>query len=332
MSAPESSHDRVSHSLALGRRWIPLHSAFTLVELLVVIAIIGVLIALLLPAVQAARESSRRTTCQDHLHQVGLAIQNYLGRHDRFPPGKKYSGPRGLPTTQSLGWSSFLLADLEQGQSMSQLDFKVAMSDPKNLPITSQVIPIYICPSTARLEQHRGEDHRLIELGQPGSGMGCIDYLGVSGPDKDDKPPGQTEKYGHQRGVLLGNKGLPDEDTVIEPPPIGAKDVIDGMTNTICVVECSGRGVEFDAKDNEIKALNGAWAAGSNVSHITEGINQVATPDAWYDEAITSDHTGGAHLLMCDASVHFASDSLDEQVLMSLCSRDGEETVSPSPF
>jgi len=263
MSASESLRHGTRRSFASGRRSKPLPGAFTLVELLVVIAIIGVLIALLLPAIQAARESSRRAACQNNLHQIGVAIQNYLARHDQFPAGKKYSGDRSLPATQSVGWSAFLLSDLEQGQAMGQIDFKVAISDPKNLPITSQVIPIYICPSTARLEQHRGENHRLIELGQNGSGMGCIDYLGVSGPDKDKSPPGSSEDYGRQRGVLLGIKGLPDEDTAIAPPPVRAKDVIDGLSNTICVVECTGRGVEFDAEDNEIKSLNGAWASGA---------------------------------------------------------------------
>ncbi len=307
-------------------------AGFTLVELLVVIAIIGMLIALLVPAVQAARESSRRAACQDHLHQIGIAVQNYLSRHDQFPAGKKYSGPRNDPTTQSMSWSSFLLSDLEQGHAMGQLDFNLPMSNAKNLPITSQVIPIYICPSTARIQQHRGEDHRLIPMDEPGGGMGCIDYLGVSGPDKDAEPPGSTEEYGRQRGVLIGNKGLENEDTIIEPPVIRVEQVSDGLSNTLCVAECSGRGVEFDEEDNKIKSLNGAWASGSNVSHITKGVNQEPTPDAWYNEAIFSDHPGGAHLLMCDGSVHFASDALDKVVLMSLCSRDGEETVDPLPF
>jgi prepilin-type N-terminal cleavage/methylation domain-containing protein/prepilin-type processing-associated H-X9-DG protein len=333
MSASGSSHDDVGRSAAVRRRPNSLAKAFTLVELLVVIAIIGVLVALLLPAVQAARESSRRVSCQNHLHQVGLAIQNYLARHNQFPAGKKYSGPRHLPTSKSMGWSAFLLSDLEQGQALGQIDFKVAMSDPKNLPITSKIVPIYLCPSASRFEQHRGEDGRLVpDLGVSGGGMACIDYLGVSGPDKDKSPPGSTEPYGRQRGVLLGNKGLPDEDTMVEPPPVGAKDVTDGLANTICVVECSGRGVEFDAEDNKIKSLNGAWASGSNVSHITKTINFLPVPEAWYSEAITSDHPGGAHLLMCDGSVHFGSDSIEKEVLLSLCSRDGDETVSPLPF
>jgi prepilin-type N-terminal cleavage/methylation domain-containing protein/prepilin-type processing-associated H-X9-DG protein len=309
----------------------PLHG-FTLVELLVVIAIIGVLVALLLPAIQAARESSRRTKCQDHLRQVGVAIQNYIGTHKKFPAGKKYSGPRHLPTTQSLSWSSFLLEYLEQGKTFQKLDFSVPLFDPVNLPATSQVIEVYLCPSTSRFEQHRGEDHRLTPLPQPGGGLGCIDYLGISGPDKDAKPPGELEKYGRQRGVLIGNKGLENEKTIVEPPPIRLEQVTDGLSNTLCIAECTGRGVEFDEEGSKIKSLNGAWASGSNVSHITKGINQLPTPDAWYNEAIMSDHPGGAQLLMCDGSVHFASDDLEKAVLMSICSRDGEEVVAPLPF
>jgi len=68
------------------------------------------------------------------------------------------------------------------------------------------------------------------------------------------------------------------------------------------------------------------------VTHITKGINYLDVPDAWYNEAIISDHPGGAHLLMSDGAVKFGSDSIEEDVLMSLCSRDGEETVSPLPF
>ncbi len=306
--------------------------AFTLVELLVVIAIIGVLIALLLPAIQSARESSRRTQCQDHLRQNGVAIQNYIAANKRFPAGKKYTGPRHLPTTQSISWSSFLLDYLEQGNAYKKLDFKLQLSDPANLPVTSQIIAVYLCPSTSRIEQHRGEDHRLLPMGEPGGGMACIDYLGVSGPDKDAEPPGATEEYGRQRGVLIGNKGFEDEDTMIEPPVIRPEHVTDGLTNTICVAECTGRGVEYDAEDDKIKSLNGAWASGSNVSHITKSINQEPIPDAWYNEAIMSDHPGGAHLLMCDGSVHFANDGIEKPTLMSLCSRDGEEVVSPMPF
>jgi prepilin-type N-terminal cleavage/methylation domain-containing protein len=304
--------------------------AFTLVELLVVIAIIGVLIALLLPAIQASREASRRAECQNRLHQVGLGIQNYISNHKKFPAGKKWSGPRTDPGSYQLAWSAFLLDYLEQGATLAKVNFKIPLTDPANLTATGQVIEAYICPSTSRHEEHRGEDHRLLPLDVPGGGMGCIDYLGSSGPDKDAEPPGSNQEYGRQRGVLIGTKGMPNEDTLVEPPPIRPEHVTDGMSNTLCVAECTGRGVEFSK--GEIKSLNGAWASGSNVSHITEGVNQVPIPDAWYDEAIISDHPGGAQILMCDASVHFVTDDIDETLLMSLCSRDGEEVLPELPF
>jgi prepilin-type N-terminal cleavage/methylation domain-containing protein/prepilin-type processing-associated H-X9-DG protein len=317
---------RGKHRASSSRR----RAAFTLVELLVVIAIIGVLVALILPAVQAAREASRRSQCQNNMKQIGLGLQNYVGAEGAFPAGKKWTNKRTLPQTQQVAWSSFLLSYLEQGNLLPKIDFSLNLADPANLPVTGMIIDIYRCPSTARLEAHRGEDGRLIDLGIPGGGMACIDYLGCSGPDKDDSPPGSTELYGRQRGILIGTKGMPNEDTILAPPPVKLQHVTDGLSNTIAVAECTGRGVEMDGP--EIKSLNGAWASGSNVSHITKGINRVEAPDAWYKESIFSDHPGGANLLMADGSVQFASDETEKTVVMSLCSRDGDELIDPSPF
>jgi prepilin-type N-terminal cleavage/methylation domain-containing protein/prepilin-type processing-associated H-X9-DG protein len=310
----------------------PRHGGFTLVELLVVIAIIGVLIALILPAIQAAREASRRTACQNNVRQIGVAMQNHISAHNAFPAGKKYTGPQHLATTQSVSWSAILLDYLEQSNTLKKINYKIRLDDPENLPATGQVIDTYICPSLVRFEEHRGNDHRLLPLDRPGGGMGCIDFLGVSGPDRDMVPIGGSEPYGRQRGVLIGTKGLEDEETLIEPPPVTPEQITDGLTNTFCVAECSGRGVEFDDESGQIKTLNGTWASGTNVSHITKPINGAKTPKAWYEEVIMSDHPGGAHLLMCDGSVQFGSDDMEESVLMALASRDGEEVINPLPF
>ena len=120
--------------------------AFTLVELLVVIAIIGILIALLLPAIQAARESSRRSQCSNNLKQIGLALQNYELSHKRLPPGARYSSGgtrRGsvllfiLPQLEETGLAN--LIDLDS----ANLDHDVATG----ANVRSQLIPSFLCPS-----------------------------------------------------------------------------------------------------------------------------------------------------------------------------------------
>ena len=305
-------------------------SGFTLVELLVVIGIIGILLALLIPAVQMARESSRRAACQNNLRQIGLGILHFESTNGKYPPGKKWSGPPSDPGSFAMAWSSFMLQHIEQTNLHNQINFKVSFTDPVNLPATTQVVSVYLCPSTGRIEDHRTGDGHLTKLGgKPGEGLGCIDYLGISGPDKDSKNPVTHIVYGRQRGVLIGTKGLPLQGEKTEPQPITATSIKDGLTNTICVAECTGRGVSM--KNGAIDSLHGAWASGSNVSHIDGSINE-KTPKVWYTEQIFSDHPGGAHLMMCDGSVHFVPRSTSNSVIRSMCSRDGQELLPDNPL
>jgi len=331
MSESRSSQDRLRSDALSAKRYL---NGFTLVELLVVIAIIGVLVALLLPAVQAARESSRRSACQNNLRQVGLAVMNYESQLGKFPPGKKWSLPRTNPLTFDFAWSSILLDYVEEQALHDQIDFSVPLTDAINLPATSIVLPIYLCPSTSRIEDHRTDGGQLANLGgQAGEGLGCIDYLGVSGPDKDKKNPANGQPYGRQRGVLVSTKGIKNSDgsKPTEPPKVTAASITDGLSNTICVVECTGRGADVN-KAGVVKNLNGAWASGSNVSHVDKGVNTVLPPKAWEDERIFSDHPSGAQSLACDGSVHFLANDTDPEVIRSLCSRNGEESLDSLPF
>ena len=324
------AHTRHSHedsALSPLRADGKLNSGMTLVELLVVIAIIGILIALLLPAVNAARAAARRTTCQNHLKQVGLAIQNHISAEGKFPAGKKFSGPPNDPASYSIGWSAFLLNYAEGDYVLSSIDFNLPLDDPRNLSATGSIVDIYLCPATDRIEPHRTPEGRLFNLApRKGDGMGCIDYLGISGPNRKKNNPAEGVDYGRQRGILIGTKGFEKEDTMIEPPAIRPANVTDGMSKTACVTECSGRGVDLK-KSGEVDSLNGAWASGSNISHIDEKINEVLPPKAWEDERIFSEHPGGAHFLMADGSVHFASEETAGKVIRSWCSRDGGETL-----
>ena len=315
----------------LVKRRLRLISGFTLVELLVVIAIISVLIGLLLPAVQAARAAARRTKCQNQLRQIGIAMMSFESANGKFPPGKKWTRPRTDPNTYNVAWSLLILDYLEETATSDLIDLSLPLSDPVNLPATSQVIPGFICPSTARVEEHRSLEGRLLNLGlTPGEGLGCIDYLGISGPDKDAKNPATGSDYGRQGGVLLGTKGLPNEDTITEPPPMRLQLITDGLSNTMCVTECTGRGVDVD--NGVVNELNGTWASGSNVTHIVGGVNQKSPPGVWYNERIYTEHGTGAHSLMCDGSVHFMTNDMDIAVVLFLCSRNGGEVFDSMPF
>ncbi len=304
---------------------------FTLVELLVVIAVIGVLIALLLPAVQAARESSRRTACQNNLHQIGIGLTSYEAAKGKWPAGKKWSGSPTNPNSFEMAWSSFLLGYIEEQSIDDAINFKVKFTDPINLPATSQTISTYLCPSTSQLEDHRTPDGHIFDLGGiPGEGLGCIDYMGISGPFKDAKHPVTKIVYGRQRGVLIGTKGLPLAPELIEPPPITTAKIVDGTSHTICVVECTGRGVGL--KHGVLDNLSGAWASGNNVTHIDNGVNDTKPPKCWYMERIHSEHPGGAYVIMCDTSVQFLSDRTDKKVIYWLASRDGNEDIPADVF
>jgi prepilin-type N-terminal cleavage/methylation domain-containing protein/prepilin-type processing-associated H-X9-DG protein len=305
------------------------HCGFTLVELLVVIAIIGVLIALLIPAVQAARESARRTQCQNNFNQLGIGLNSYESTHKKYPPGQRWSGPRALPDSYAVAWSVLLLPNIEQQAIADKFDAKFTFVHPSNIEAASQIVPTYICPSTSRVEDHRSGTHHLQNLGGiPGEGLGCLDYLGISGPDGEAKHPDTKEMYGRQRGILIGTKGLPRGDQLQDPPTVKPSHVTDGLSHTTWITECTGRGA--DVKDGAVDNLHGAWASGNNVTHIDEEVNDKEPPEAWYAEMIFSEHRGGANFSMCDGSVHFINEDVDKKVIRSLCSRNGDEVIEVS--
>ena len=296
-------------------------TGFTLVELLVVISIIGMLLLLLLPAVNAARSAARRTACANNIRQIGLGITNYESAHQRFPPGAKWSGTRTDPKTISWAWSAQILGFVEEQVLLDQIDFRRPYADPVNLPATTQVVPIYLCPATGQREEHRGRDERLFNLAVPGEGLACIDYLGVSGPSSSSVNPINGKEYGPQRGILIGTKGLFNEDRIMEPPPLRMREVTDGLSHTFCVTECTGRGMDGDGD------LHGTWASGKSIGHISKQVNEEEPPKAWNKERIFSDHPGGAHILMCDVSVRFLGEDVEEEIIKYLCSRDGRENI-----
>jgi prepilin-type N-terminal cleavage/methylation domain-containing protein/prepilin-type processing-associated H-X9-DG protein len=330
----------------------PRARAFTLVELLVVIAIIGVLVALLLPAIQAARESARRTQCSNNLHQIGIGMINFHDSKKHFPAGEWK--PAGVPTSGGLAWSAWFLPYIEQQNVHNLMDFKADMRKPPNWQpdltgLTNTVIPTYLCPSAASHQTRRDIDAgRLTDFNNNGAfdvgtgeGLAAIDYIGISGPAQSTINHVTNMAYDDNRGVLLNlDSGPPCFGTPSDcfAKTISIRNITDGTSHTMIVGECSGRGVADSNGDlaggESFNELDGAWASKSNVGKIKldpaiHNLSAINPPPAvnWREEELFSDHPGGAHVLMCDGSVHFLSEDTEARVYFALASRDGEEVV-----
>lgn len=336
---------------------------FTLVELLVVIAIIGVLVALLLPAIQSARESARRAQCVSNLKQIGLGFLNYESVKRTFPPG--VHKPAGVKSDKgALAWTVWHLPYIEQQTLFGRIDFTVDMrSAPNNQPDlsgpTNQIVPVYLCPSTSRRQQFRGVDNRITGIfPSPGEGMACMDYMGIRGPDWDVINPVSGVAYGTEgsdglstlkldRGILqyLESGGL-----CLQPSQkcssavVGFREIIDGSSHTMIVAESTGKGTEEiyggASAPNTVKRdeLSGAWASPRNLSRIQidptrplagqsfSAINPPENVQFAYEE-LFSDHPSGVNALMCDGSVQFLSNDTEYTVYYALSTRDGGEIV-----
>ena len=168
------------------RREIRRPGGFTLVELLVVIAIIGILVALLLPAVQAAREAARRTACQNNFKQVGVALHNYHSAQQVFPPGTRFTqvSNASCPETEaggerSFGWGAFILPYLEEQQLYDQLDLDINVFTGVNWDASAILVSAYVCPSEANdsswVDCCTGKDHG----GAPGDDWRLSNMAGI---------------------------------------------------------------------------------------------------------------------------------------------------------
>ena len=239
----------------LTRRMRPGRSGFTLIELLVVIAIISVLIALLLPAVQSAREAARRAQCTNNLKQIGLALHNYESSNGAFPPACKAINLTTAPPSVGFFDTGFsvqarVLAFVEGGSQYNALNFAYEYNDTSggNFTGASAVINIFVCPSTARAATRdavQGDPNASpYELTQS-QGYGYMDYapsvytdINVVNGTLTAGGVGATPIVPYRNKTAAAKGVLKDGKTSIG-------EIIDGTSNTIAVIECAGRDEKF---------------------------------------------------------------------------------------
>jgi prepilin-type N-terminal cleavage/methylation domain-containing protein/prepilin-type processing-associated H-X9-DG protein len=300
--------------------------AFTLIELLVVIAIIGILIALLLPAVQKVREAAGRLSCSNNLKQIGLALHNYHDVNGTFPPGGVTDGPC-CSTPSGAAWTIYILPFLELDALYRQYRFDKFNEDVENAPVRITFVKVYVCPS----------DRDTNILGKPESGPGSdLDYMpgsyrGVSGrstgldwfddPDSSRNLPSEWRGVLHKASTRYG----------IHPENMAA--ITDGSSNTLMVGE-------YTTLTHLSRRTFWAYTYTSyNQSSVTRQTRIFQTD---YDHCVNqggagdenpckrgwgSFHPNGANFVLCDGSVHFLQQNIDIVLFGSLATIAGAEVV-----
>ena len=331
-------------------------TGFTLVELLVVIAIIGILIGMLLPAVQQVREAARKTTCLNNMRQIGLGILNYESTFNRLPSAGQARNAAGtanifitddgvqepLSPDPVIGAShslqTWILPYADQNVIYDQMNIRRAYNDPAapgNIAAAKNAIPMYICPSTANRSNKTTDK----------DGFGYTDY----------SPPCTVLV-----NELTPHDGIPDENFAVHPRGsrlpcalLGSGDrslatILDGTSNTIMMAEMAGRNDSMPPSPKTINTLNPngrrfwCWAEPDNGYNVDQLINNNSTPmggppgcpwtrlNCGPNEETFSFHPGGAVLGACDGSSHFVNEEIDGGVFRALLSIKGGEIVPPN--
>ena len=289
---------------------------FTLVELLVVIAIIGILVALLLPAIQAARESARKTSCRNNLHQVGIALLNYESSFRTLPPGYKYiAGLEGNALGHS--WTDMVLPFMELKSMYDRIDFKKPIYDPVNAPVREVHIESLLCPTDDV------SPTGFVEMGTERYAMAC--YVANFGtPDLDEDQEQELAPNGRPWGPFYRNSKTK------------LKDITDGTAKTLMVGERQNgpfrtqgvHGVHIEYETTWAGAVRELTDPTDDHGHMvlfqTGHTPNHADSD---DRDVSASHSGEALFLLCDGSVHSIREGIDELIYFALGTMSGEETV-----
>ena len=323
----------------------PNRGGFTLIELLVVISIIGVLIGLLLPAVQAAREAARRVQCVNNLKQVGLALQNYHDSLGAFPMGYAARGrfvDGQTDTVPGWGWATMILPQLEQRTVFDAVNFSLAVESPQNTTVIQTSITAYLCPSDVT----SGQFAVLDPLGTVLATMTPSSYAACVGNDLTDSTTGLNND-GRGNGVMFRNSA------------IRLADITDGSSQTILVGErawANANGVWAGVVTNGTTrrgSMNRCPSTGEPfypAATLVQAHGNVLNTDTDTDGGLddfSSLHPGGANFVFADGSVRFLKSVLRNSgrsstgatvyspaslLLQALTTRNGNEIISSDAY
>jgi prepilin-type N-terminal cleavage/methylation domain-containing protein len=307
----------------------------TLIELLVVVAIVAILIALMLPAIQKARESSRKTCCANNLKQIGLAMHGYMLNHNELPPGYR---SKVLPDHDDGGpgwaWGAMILPFMEDADLHRQINRSASVESETAKDVRLTPLPIFTCPSDGGLET-------LIDIPEKSSDqvicqMAAASYVGSAGTVR----PTCKICRDYFDGVFGRNRA-------IKP-----KELQDGLSKTLAAGERATTwanaamwGVVPGSKllDNQRPGKYAAGPAYVLGTTFHEGFNIESSevdPEEkdTFAESFGSSHPGGCYFLFCDAGVRFVWDDADPAIMNALSTRDGnpksgtERIIHESPF
>lgn len=317
---------------------------FTLVELLVVIAIIGILIALLLPAVQQSREAARRMHCSNNLKQLALAAHGYHVVAESFPPGLDQFEAATSPRYRGTSVFTYLLPYLEQGTLLTDWNYEHPLNNTYGgtQARAAARLPVFLCPS---------DKIEINPTSRSGRYYGMTSYGGNGGTRSFDPGLSPCDGIFHTTGPA----SEPEENQ----KPVSLKMIADGSGQTLLFGERNHDDRNFESFTvrrwaDPLPEL-GRWAAiggRKSIGDVTMSgfvpINYqmpvsfenraAAEPPANSSNAFSlhqqrrtcafgSNHAGGANFAMADGSVRFLSESLPLQTLQSLCTRDSQEVI-----
>lgn len=296
---------------------------FTLVELLVVVSIVTVMVGLLMPAVQQAREAARRTTCRNNLKQIGLALSDYENVNRVLPPSCTGDMAYGVWYPQPWqfrlqSWTSMILPFLDQQALWSEIDFSKSALDPLNLPVATQVLSVFRCPT------YSGPAYSQSPL-----------YMALS-------PNYALRNYVAMGATTIGKLWHKPNGVFYASSSTRFSDIKDGISMTIFVAETRETNMAV-------------WIDGTTASLAGHPYNEDAPPDYAFPQTAlnyspffisvlgagnlvecqygpSSMHPGGIHHLFGDGSVHFLSPEIRPIVYDALITTNGSEVVEKNDF